>query len=92
MTHIALFAVLQGVGTGILSTLSYAYAVRCLGSSIPAATGAVSPVLTTLLAVPLFSEPITAGHLLRATRREYERMGKPYLGGQPPQLRQEAQT
>jgi SpoVK/Ycf46/Vps4 family AAA+-type ATPase len=37
-------------------------------------------------------EPITAGHLLRATRREYERMGKPYLGGQVPQLRQDART
>jgi drug/metabolite transporter (DMT)-like permease len=61
ISHIALFAALQGVGTGILSTLAYAYAVRTLGSSIPAATGAVSPVLTTLLAVPLFAEPITPG-------------------------------
>ncbi|WP_442875111.1 EamA family transporter [Actinoplanes sp. NBC_00393] len=60
-SNIALFAVLQGVGTGILSTLSYAYAVRRLGSSIPAVTGAISPVLTTLLAVPLFGEPITVG-------------------------------
>lgn len=57
--HIALFAALQGVGTGILSTLTYAYAVRALGSSIPAVTGAASPVLTTLLAVPLFGETIT---------------------------------
>jgi hypothetical protein len=35
---------------------------------------------------------ITAGHLLRATRREYERMGKPYLVGQGPQLRPEVQA
>lgn len=64
---VALFAALQGVGTGILSTLSYAYAVRRLGSGIPAATGAVSPVLTTLLAVPLFGEPITAGTTVALT-------------------------
>ncbi len=57
---VALFAALQGIGTGIVSTLSYAYAVRRLGSGIPAVTGAISPVLTTLLAVPLFHEPITA--------------------------------
>jgi hypothetical protein len=35
-------------------------------------------------------EPIDPSHLLRATRREYERMGKPYLVGELPQLRQEA--
>ncbi|AEV84000.1 hypothetical protein ACWT_2978 [Actinoplanes sp. SE50] len=58
---IVLFVVLQGVGTGIVSTLSYAYAVRRLGSSIPAVTGALSPVLTTLLAVPIFGEGLTAG-------------------------------
>jgi hypothetical protein len=36
-------------------------------------------------------ERIAASHLLRATRREYERMGKPYLVGRVPQLRQEVQ-
>ncbi|WP_232343942.1 DMT family transporter [Actinoplanes awajinensis] len=61
VSHLALFVVLQGVGTGIFSTLSYVYAVRRLGSGIPAVTGAISPVLTTVLAVPLFGEPITAG-------------------------------
>lgn len=61
ISHIALFAALQGVGNGILSTLTYAYAVRALGSSIPAVTGAASPVLTTLLAVPFFGESITLG-------------------------------
>jgi SpoVK/Ycf46/Vps4 family AAA+-type ATPase len=37
-------------------------------------------------------EPISASHLLRATRREYERMGKPYLVGQGAQLRHEVQA
>ena len=37
-------------------------------------------------------EPISASHLMRATRREYERMGKPHLVGQGPQLRQEVQA
>ena len=35
-------------------------------------------------------KPIGPSHLLRATRREYERMGKPYLVGELSQLRQEA--
>lgn len=63
-TYQIMFLILQGVGTGIFSTLSYVYAVRCLGSGIPAVTGALSPVLTTLLAVPIFGERITAGVLV----------------------------
>jgi hypothetical protein len=35
-------------------------------------------------------QQIGPSHLLRATRREYERMGKPYLVGERAQLRQEA--
>lgn len=58
-SDLLLFTALQGIGTGLLSTLCYAYAVRSLGSSISAATGAMSPVLTALLAVPLFGEVIT---------------------------------
>lgn len=56
---VLMFTALQGVGTGLLSTLCYAYAVRALGSSISAATGAMSPVLTAVVAVPLFGEHIT---------------------------------
>lgn len=59
LPDILLFTVLHGVGTGLLSTLCYAYAVRALGSNISAATGAVSPVLTALVAVPLFGELMT---------------------------------
>lgn len=59
LPDILLFTALQGVGTGLLSTLCYAYAVRALGSNISAATGAMSPVLTAVVAVPLFGEHIT---------------------------------
>ncbi|WP_260680927.1 DMT family transporter [Arthrobacter sp. KBS0703] len=59
LPDVLMFTALQGVGTGLLSTLCYAYAVRALGSSISAATGAMSPVLTAVVAVPLFGEHIT---------------------------------
>ncbi|WP_181038580.1 DMT family transporter [Arthrobacter sp. ZGTC131] len=59
LPDILVFTALQGVGTGLLSTLCYAYAVRALGSNISAATGAVSPVLTAVVAVPLFGELMT---------------------------------
>lgn len=55
------YALLQGVGTGLLSTACYVVAVKHLGSSIPAAAGALSPVLTAIVAVPLLGEPLTAG-------------------------------
>ncbi|GAA3781604.1 DMT family transporter [Streptomyces phyllanthi] len=61
ISDVLLFTSLQGVGTGLLSTLCYAYAVRALGSTVTATVGATSPVLTALLAVPLFDEPITPG-------------------------------
>ncbi|MET4159490.1 DMT family transporter [Agromyces sp. PvR057] len=58
---ILLFTVLQGLGTGILSTIAYAYAVRALGSGIAATAGALSPVVAAGLAVPLLGEPVTVG-------------------------------
>lgn len=57
----AAYALVQGVGTGLLSTACYIIAVKNLGSSIPAAAGALSPVLTALMAVPLLGEHLTAG-------------------------------
>ncbi|WP_395244102.1 DMT family transporter [Agromyces sp. MMS24-K17] len=56
-----LFVLLQGVGTGVVSTVAYVVAVRSLGSGIASAAGALSPVVTALLAVPLLGEPLTAG-------------------------------
>ncbi|GHG99345.1 DMT family transporter [Streptomyces lanatus] len=60
-SDVLLFTGLQGIGTGLLSTLCYAYAVRALGSTLTATAGAISPVLTALLGIPLFNEPITPG-------------------------------
>ncbi|MGW2823087.1 DMT family transporter [Streptomyces sp. NPDC001443] len=61
ISDVVLFTSLQGIGTGLLSALCYAYAVRALGSTLAATAGAISPVLTALLAIPLFGEPITPG-------------------------------
>lgn len=61
ISDVLLFTGLQGIGTGLLSTLCYAYAVRALGGNLAATAGAVSPVLTALLAIPLFGERITPG-------------------------------
>ncbi|MFJ8539468.1 DMT family transporter [Streptomyces sp. NPDC093591] len=61
ISDVLLFTCLQDIGTGLLSTLCYAYAVRALGSNLAATAGAISPVLTALLAIPLFDEPLTPG-------------------------------
>lgn len=55
------FVVLQGIGTGLLSTLAYTHAVRALGSGVAAVGGALSPVVTAVAAVPLFGEAIGPG-------------------------------
>jgi hypothetical protein len=57
LAGLAIFGGLQGVGTGLLSTLCNAIAVRKLGSSVPAAGGALSPVLTAVVAIPVLAEP-----------------------------------
>lgn len=61
-TELALQFVLQGLGVGIVSTLSYAYAVARLGSDRAAIAGALTPVAASLLAVPLLGEmpPLTS--------------------------------
>jgi len=55
------YALVQGVGTGLLSTACYVIAVKNLGSSLPAAAGALSPVLTAVVAVPLLGESLGLG-------------------------------
>ncbi|KTS02795.1 multidrug DMT transporter permease [Microbacterium testaceum] len=59
--QIATYALVQGVGTGLLSTACYVLAVKHLGSSLASSAGALSPVLTAVVAVPLLNEPLTAG-------------------------------
>lgn len=58
---VAMILAVQGIGTGVLSTLCYAYAVRSLGSTLSSVAGAASPVLTAIVAVPLFGELVTTG-------------------------------
>lgn len=54
-----IFSLVQGVGVGVLAAVCYAIALRHLSSAVAATLGALSPVLTLLLAVPIFHEPIT---------------------------------
>lgn len=56
-----LLLALQGIGTGVLSTVAYAQAVRLLGGGPAATAGALSPVVTAVLAAPLLAEPVTPG-------------------------------
>lgn len=64
VTDLGTFALLQGVGTGLLSTACYVVAVKNLGSGIAGAAGALSPVLTAVVAVPLLGESLGVGLLL----------------------------
>lgn len=61
---VALFAALQGIGTGVLSGLCYPVAVRLLGSGAAATAGAISPVVTAVAALPLLGERITPASLV----------------------------
>ncbi|EOD80072.1 Permease of the drug/metabolite transporter (DMT) superfamily [Grimontia indica] len=47
---------LQGVGAGIVSSCTYLYAVKQLGAERSAAFGSATPVIATLLAIPIFNE------------------------------------
>lgn len=53
---LALQLALQGLGVGLVSTLSYSFAVARLGAQRSATAGALTPVLASLLALPLFGE------------------------------------
>jgi drug/metabolite transporter (DMT)-like permease len=56
LTDIMPFVVVQGIGVGLLSSYAYSLAVSRLGSTRCATVGALAPVLTTGLAVPLLNE------------------------------------
>jgi drug/metabolite transporter (DMT)-like permease len=53
---IATQMILEGVGVGLVATISYAYAVARLGADRAAIAGSLTPVVATLLAVPFFGE------------------------------------
>lgn len=54
------FIVVQGLGVGVVSSLTYPLAIRRLGALRCAAVGALAPVLATGLAVPLLGEQPSA--------------------------------
>ncbi|MEL0611990.1 DMT family transporter [Marinomonas arenicola] len=53
------FILVQGVGVGVLATTGYTYAIRQLGAARAAVMGSLSPVLTALLAFPIFGESLS---------------------------------
>jgi len=61
---IAVQVLLEGIGVGLLSTLSFAYAVSRLGADIAAIAGSLTPVVATILAVPLLGEVPPASSIL----------------------------
>ncbi|OOE58340.1 hypothetical protein BZG13_07385 [Salinivibrio sp. ML323] len=50
----------QGLGVGIIANYSYAFAIRRLGAEMSAAIGAFTPVVAALIAIPVFSETVSA--------------------------------
>jgi len=56
LNEIGLFVLVQGCGVGILSPLTYAAAIRCLGALRCASAGALAPVIATVIAIPLLHE------------------------------------
>ncbi|MEV7415363.1 DMT family transporter [Streptomyces sp. NPDC089919] len=58
-SDIALFAVVQGLGVGLVAGLTYAFAIRRLGAERSSVAGSLSPVAVVLLAVPVLGESPT---------------------------------
>lgn len=61
------FLLVQGLGVGIVATIGFSYAVSQLGSVKSSIIGSLSPGLTTLLAVPIFDEPLSIAILCGIT-------------------------
>ncbi|UYI50143.1 DMT family transporter [Vibrio natriegens] len=47
---------LQGVGAGLIASYTFIYAIRIIGAEASAAFGSLTPVIATLLAIPIFGE------------------------------------
>jgi drug/metabolite transporter (DMT)-like permease len=62
------FILVQGLGVGIVGGLAYVIAIARIGATPSAAIGSLAPVVSTLLAIPLFGEwptpAIAAGLML----------------------------
>lgn len=52
------FVVVQGLGSGVLASLTYSAAIRRIGASRTAVFTSLTPALVALLAVPLLGEPL----------------------------------
>lgn len=61
---VLVFAIMQGVVVGIVSTVLYSYATKNIGSLKSSGFGALSPVLATLISIPLLGEIPTNSTLL----------------------------
>ena len=61
---VAVQVLLEGIGVGLVSTISYAHAVARLGADRAAIAGSLTPVVAALLAVPLLGEVPPASSLL----------------------------
>ncbi|MGW7051147.1 DMT family transporter [Streptomyces sp. NPDC054887] len=61
---LTLFLLMQGVGVGLCAGLLYAFAIRRLGAERSAVVGSLSPVVATLLAIPILDEPLTVAVLV----------------------------
>ena len=58
------FILAQGVGVGLVSSLTYAIAIARLGVAKCAAIGSLAPAIAAVLAVPLLHEALTLGTIL----------------------------
>jgi drug/metabolite transporter (DMT)-like permease len=54
------FLLMQGLGVGVVSSLTYAFAIRHIGAERASTIGALSPALTAVLAAALLHEPLGA--------------------------------
>jgi drug/metabolite transporter (DMT)-like permease len=59
LTEAAPFLLVQGLGTGLISSLAYAMAISRLGPARSAVIGSLAPALTSVAAVPLIGEVLT---------------------------------
>lgn len=58
------FILAQGIGVGLVSSLTYAIAIARLGVAKCAAIGSLAPAIAAVLAVPLLHEALTFGTIL----------------------------
>ncbi|MFW2589851.1 DMT family transporter [Sagittula sp. SSi028] len=53
------FVLVQGLGVGVIASVTYGFAIMRLGAERCATMGAAAPALAALMAIPLLSEPLS---------------------------------